>query len=72
MDEDKSENSRKNDMSPYREIEALMDGELDATYAKVLLNKISEDPVLERHYNKLKKQKALLKKWWEERQKHSE
>lgn len=68
MDEDKPQNTKKNEMEIYLEIEALVDGELDTATAKALLAKINTDPSLELHYNKIKNQKSVLRKWWKKKQ----
>ena len=64
MDEEKPQNNKNNEMEKHLEIEALVDGELDSATEKALLTKINADPSLELHYNKIRNQRTMLKKWW--------
>ena len=48
----------------YQQIEALVDGELPVGEAEETLKKIQSKIEYEQHYENLKHQKTLLKKWW--------
>ena len=59
------ENTKENDrLNAYKEIEALLDGELDPLHAELLREKIRKEFDLSMRFHALNRQKELLKKWW--------
>ncbi|MAS87537.1 MAG: hypothetical protein CMH30_06135 [Micavibrio sp.] len=48
----------------YRDIEALVDGALDADSKSDVEEAIEKDVHLQKFYFALQEQKALLQKWW--------
>lgn len=51
------------------DIEALIDNELDQEQYHKTLEKLSNNPEARRKYKALFRQKLLLKKWWQEKEK---
>lgn len=48
------------------DIQALIDGELDAQRGHYVLTAIQQDPALFNRYTLYQKQKNLLKNWWKD------
>lgn len=51
------------------DIEALIDNELDQEQYHKTLEKLANNPKARRKYKALFRQKMLLKKWWQEKEK---
>ncbi|MFA5593418.1 MAG: hypothetical protein WC989_08925 [Micavibrio sp.] len=48
------------------DIQALLDGEMDAELGRKLLEELERDPALYNRYLAYQRQKSLLKSWWKD------